>query len=127
MAPSAAQEAETEADSSWRSTSGCHVTGQRVAKDSEDRSWSVALGFASRKEGRTLWFVKVGGKTGRMAVGVAARGSDDVATFRPAQISLPGPQLTRVPAGVASSRGVGRGWMRWKGVVLHLSRNVASR
>ena len=54
-------------------TEGCRVEGNICYKDSMDCKWSVALGHCSSggDSGRQIWAVKVGGRTGRMAVGVA--------------------------------------------------------
>ena len=54
----------------FRRTEGCRVEGSVCYKDSPDCQWSVALG----KEGvgdRQVWALKVGGRCGRMAIGLA--------------------------------------------------------
>ena len=52
-------------------TEGCRIDGSICYKDSVDCSWSVALGQGGSQDGRQIWALKVGGRTGRMAVGVA--------------------------------------------------------
>ena len=52
-------------------TEGCRIDGSICYKDSVDCSWSVALGQGGSHDGRQIWALKVGGRTGRMAVGVA--------------------------------------------------------
>jgi len=54
-----------------RRTAGCRVEGSVCSKDSLDCCWSVALGRCGVAGDRQIWALKVGGRTGRMAIGVA--------------------------------------------------------
>ena len=75
----------------WGPVSGCRVDGRICTKDTGDQSWSVALGREAMVSGRHLWSLRVGGRTGRMAVGVAV----DCEEVRE------GARIISVPAGAA--------------------------
>ena len=47
------------------------MDGSICYKDSGDCTWSVAFGDSGLQCDRQIWALKVGGRTGRMAVGVA--------------------------------------------------------
>jgi hypothetical protein len=53
-----------------RRNEGCRVEGSVCYKDSPDCQWSVALAKHGAGD-RQVWALKVGGRCGRMAIGLA--------------------------------------------------------
>ena len=121
-------------------TEGCRIDGSICYKDSVDCSWSVALGQGGSQDGRQIWALKVGGRTGRMAVGVALdvdevgycyhrvnRTNQDISILQCPSTETSSMLLCDCHAGSEGTRGLDclRVWKQ--SLVLHVDRSCAVR